>query len=120
MLTRGQKRLMEDVHQSTPETNGYAARTLPWHAKKPRSQGIKRSPEEPEASTSNESKKTRAQGEKRSQEDGPNVLPDESLDPKRRRPTDPEQTYSEPTIEKSEEMDVEGIEEDIFYDAIYG
>ena len=83
--------------------------------KKPRSQGIKRSPEEPEASTSNESKKTRAQGEKRSQEDGPNVLPDEGLDPKRRRPTDPEKTSSEP-----EEMDVEGIEEDIFYDAIYG
>ena len=112
MLTQGQKRLVED-DQIPARIYGYVPKLLT--PKRPRSQGEKRSSEE--TSSSSESKKTRVQGEKRSQDLGPYFFMQEGLDPKRRRPTDPELPTMEPVKEETEEMDVEEKEDDTFYDA---
>ena len=114
MLTRGQKRLVED-DQIPVRMYSYVPKLLT--PKRTRSQGEKRSSEESTASTSSESKKTRVQGEKRPQDDGPYFFIQEGMDPKRRRPMDPEQQTMEPVKEEAEEMDVEEKEDDIYYDA---
>ena len=115
MLTQGQKRLVED-DQIPARIYGYVPKLLT--PKRPRSQGEKRLSKETTASSSSESKKTRVQGEKRPQDYGPYFFMQEGLDPKRRRPTDPEQPTMEPVKEETEEMDIEEKEDDTFYDAM--